>query len=153
LLPVRQKTQHLFVPIKSKIPYRIIVSATPKPISTPIPAQIPTGTATQQVTRLTMEGLNLPRLFSPDSTHLLFSVLVSHSYDGVMNADGSQSQDLTQNPDADVTFPAWPPDGKQTTYVSNRDNLAGVNNLYAMDTDGKHVKRLTNGTEIDYSSA
>ncbi len=42
--------------------------------------------------------------------------------------------------------PSWSPDGKQLTFYSDRD---GNSEIYTMDADGTHVKRLTNDPASD----
>ena len=53
----------------------------------------------------------------------------------VMDADGSNQINLTQNP-ADDTSPAWSPDGKKIAFLSN-------GHIYIMNADGRSVIRLT----------
>ena len=53
----------------------------------------------------------------------------------VMDADGSNPQNLTNNP-ADDGFPSWSPDGKQIVFpVYYRDDRQYE--IYVMDTDGE----------------
>lgn len=61
----------------------------------------------------------------------------------VMNADGSNLINLTQNP-ADDTSPVWSPDGKKIAFLSNRE---GGQRIYVMDADGTNVIRLTGELE------
>lgn len=56
----------------------------------------------------------------------------------VMNSDGSQQEQLTQNSASDFS-PVWSPNGEQILFVSNRD---GEYDLYVMDTDGSEVQRV-----------
>ena len=48
-------------------------------------------------------------------------------------------------PDRD-TFPAWSPDGKKITFVTDRD---GNYEIYVMDADGSNQKNLTNNPAED----
>jgi Zn finger protein HypA/HybF involved in hydrogenase expression len=67
----------------------------------------------------------------------------------VMNADGSQPKNLTQNP-ADDFSPAWSPDGRYIAFFSERD---GNYEIYVMNADGSQPKNLTQNLAADYSPA
>ena len=58
----------------------------------------------------------------------------------IMNADGSQPMNLSNNPASD-TSPAWSPDGARIAFTSNRD---GHNEIYVMNANGAYQTRLTN---------
>jgi Tol biopolymer transport system component len=64
----------------------------------------------------------------------------------LMNADGSNQQNLTNNSAEDM-YPAWSPDGMQLVFASDRD---GNQELYVMDADGSNVRRLTDSPRDDY---
>jgi TolB protein len=59
----------------------------------------------------------------------------------IINADGSGRTALTSNSAAD-TSPAWSPDGTKIVFSGDRDG--GDYDIYAMDTDGSDVARVTN---------
>jgi hypothetical protein len=63
----------------------------------------------------------------------------------IMNADGSQPMNLSNNPASDV-FPAWSPDGARIAFTSNRD---GNNEIYVMNANGAYQVRLTNHWATD----
>jgi Tol biopolymer transport system component len=109
-------------------------------------------TTSLQVTRLTQgESNTFPGPFSPDGTRFSFTGFgLTHSYVGVMNADGSGSTDLTNLPDSDEAFPAWSPDGKRIVFTSRRD---GNNEIYVMNADGSDPVRLTNNPRDDFAPA
>ncbi len=55
-----------------------------------------------------------------------------------MNADGSGQRNLTSNLAYDGD-PAWSPDGRKITFVSNRDGRYAV---YVMNADGSGQRSL-----------
>ncbi len=67
----------------------------------------------------------------------------------VMNADGSELMQLTQN-EASDEYPIWSPDGKQIAFISNRD---GSYDLYLMTADGTNVRKLTDHPSNNYDPA
>lgn len=58
----------------------------------------------------------------------------------VMNADGSQQTNLTNNPASDW-WAAWSPNGAQIAFQSDRD---GRPEIYVMNANGAYQMRLTN---------
>lgn len=102
------------------------------------------------VTRLTQgETSAFPGPFSPDGTRLLFTGFgLTHSYIGVMNANGSGQTDLTNLPDSDESFPAWSPNGKHIAFTSRRD---GNNEIYIMNANGSNPRRLTDHPGDDFA--
>ena len=81
--------------------------------------------------------------WSPDGRQIAFTI----SWHGkkrdiyVMNIDGGQLRQLTNNP-AEDHAPAWSPDGHRIAFYSDRDKLPGT---FVMDADGANLKRLTTG--------
>ena len=72
----------------------------------------------------------------------------------VMDADGGNPQNLTNDPNSDSS-PSWSPDGKRIVFKSNRDgNRDGNRNnyeIYVMDADGNNQQRLTDNDFYDSS--
>ena len=68
----------------------------------------------------------------------------------LMNPDGSNQTNLTNNPLSDEVYCTLSPDGSQVAFVSNQDNDMEI---YRMDADGSNETRLTNSAENDLSPA
>jgi len=66
----------------------------------------------------------------------------------VMESDGSNQINLTNNPARDAT-PVWSPDRRRIAFTSDR---SGRSNIYVMDADGQNVRAVTNfdNTFSDY---
>ncbi len=63
----------------------------------------------------------------------------------LMDPDGSDQTNLTNNPAKDVA-PAWSPDGRRIAFVSDRE---GNEEIYVMNRDGTSIVRLTNNPAND----
>ena len=94
--------------------------------------------------------------WSPDGTQIVFiSDRDGHVPKGrvwstfeiyVMDADGGNPQNLTNDPNSDLS-PVWSPDGKRIVFSSNRE----VNfEIYVMDADGGNPQKLTNNPGTDH---
>jgi Tol biopolymer transport system component len=78
--------------------------------------------------------------WSPDRSRIAFVRSRDGNYEiYVMNADGSNSIRLTDDPEFDLA-PAWSPDGERIAFQSNRD---GNNDIYTMDVAGGDIIDLT----------
>ena len=105
---------------------------------------------TLDVTRLTQDQNNsFSGPFSPDGKQILFTGFgPTHSYVGLMNPDGSNLVDITNQPGSDEAFSTWSPDGKQIAFTSRRD---GNNEIYVMNADGSDPRRLTSISKDDFA--
>src|SRR4030095_16767341 len=69
----------------------------------------------------------------------------------IMNTDGSNQTNLTNNP-ADDNSPAISADGRRIDFASNRyDNNSSE--IYVMNSDGSNQTRLTNSPAFDTTPA
>ena len=68
----------------------------------------------------------------------------------VMDADGGNQQNLTNDPHHDW-YPSWSPDGKHIVFGSDRDRDNNPHNteIYVMNADGTNPRRLTNNLTED----
>ena len=64
----------------------------------------------------------------------------------VMNADGTEVQQLTDN-DSLHSNPVWSPDGSQIVFEGERD---GYSEIFVMNADGTEVRQLTDGFDDGY---
>ncbi len=73
--------------------------------------------------------------WSPDARQLVLSLWDGDQEVYSINADGSGSTNLTDDP-ADDLFPAWSPDGSRIAFASDRDDEIA---MYVMNADGSHL--------------
>ena len=64
-----------------------------------------------------------------------------------MNADGSNPHLVSSQPGGD-SHPAWSPDGKQIVF---HKTVLGHGQVYVMNADGSHMKRLTALSTVAFS--
>jgi Tol biopolymer transport system component len=73
----------------------------------------------------------------------------------VVNADGTGEVNLTRDPAWDFV-PQWSPDGRRIAFVRvvpgpGDSPHGGDEEIYVMNADGSHIKRLTNSPGVDYA--
>ena len=96
--------------------------------------------------------------WSPDGKRIAFSserdghVHAKHGWPTseiyVMDADGRNQRNLTNNP-ANDRQPSWSPDGKRIAFMSNRDGADLHFDIYVMDADGRNEQKLTENPNTD----
>ncbi len=54
---------------------------------------------------------------------------------------------VSRSPESEDRYPCWSPDGARIAFVSDRQNAT---NLYVMDTNGEHVRRIVTNRAVCY---
>jgi Tol biopolymer transport system component len=95
--------------------------------------------------------------WSPDGRKLAFVSIRNGLYEiYMMNDDGTHRTPITHNA-ATNTAPAWSPDGQRIAFVSRLrdliDPLGFNDDVFVVDVDGSHLRRLTYGGTQEYYPA
>ncbi len=102
------------------------------------------------VRQLTFTGDEYQPVLSPDGTKIAFTSDRDFDYEiYVMNADGTNQVNLTNNSERDDMTSTWSPDGNKIAFVSEDDN--GNSDIYVMDSNGTNQVNITNTPAIDES--
>ncbi len=87
-------------------------------------------------------------VWSPDGGRIAFVSEQDRTDDiWVMNPDGSDPRNLTENGWEWEKHPSWSPDGSKIIFWSNRE---GRKQLYIMDADGRNVRNISNTPDDEY---
>lgn len=101
----------------------------------------PDGTG---VTRLTTDAAASDPAWSPDGTQIVFTSMRDRGGNTeiyLMNADGTQARNLTQDLATEDDHPAWSPDGTRIAYDSY-PSAGGAVAVWLMNVDGSNKVRL-----------
>lgn len=88
---------------------------------------------------------------SPDGTKIAFVSTAQGfplSQIWVMDADGTNFANITQDAQAHSEFPSWSPDGSQIAYHRYTPN--GEGDIYVMNADGTDKRNVTNSSTGDW---
>jgi Tol biopolymer transport system component len=108
------------------------------------------GTGQRRLTRFRFEDL-MPS-WSPDGSRIVFARRVPQSLTAVytIRPDGTGLRRVARVPAGFHSDPAWSPDGRRIAFTAG-NGLEFGGELYVMDADGSHVRRLARVAEVVWS--
>ena len=110
----------------------------------------PDGANQRAILDISGNPLPLGLAWSPDGRKLAFHTEVKGNIDiYVMNADGRNLKQLTEDP-AEDSWPQWHPGSQRIIFTSNRDENFEI---YVMTAEGEIIENLTNDPVIDIDPA
>lgn len=160
-----------------RTPQTTVLIATPTQTMTPAPTQTPAvltpppyilayshyveegntdiftmNTAGENVQNLTQHpSIDSEASWSPDGRQIVFTSqrgtgASSDLY--IMDADGGNVRQLTNDPNQVELYPAWSPDGQTIAFTSVSMRDLGVPAIYLINADGSNLRPITNGANF-----
>ena len=90
--------------------------------------------------------------WSPDGTRLLLETGYDGRYDlGILNADGSGQERLTNTPEVNEKAPDWSPSGRKIVFTKDTEDTDRYipRDVWKMGPDGSGQQRLTNTPKVN----
>jgi Tol biopolymer transport system component len=115
---------------------------------------------TRDTARLTQAPpLNQMATWSPDGSQIAFmSSRAGYPSVFTMDADGGSQVNRTPKPEGDLAndwmsrAPSWSRNGERIYFTSFRPSTGGDTEVFVMNADGSHVRRLTHAIGVDASA-
>jgi Tol biopolymer transport system component len=96
------------------------------------------------------DGKDYDPSWSPDGTRIAFVSKLDGDWDiYLIDPDGNNVVNLTNNKDCTDTDPSWSPDGSRIAFASDCHDPGQNAEIYTMKADGTDVKRLTHTSYSD----
>jgi Tol biopolymer transport system component len=86
------------------------------------------------------EARDAPPIWSPDSARVAFHSFINRRWDiYVVNADGTERNNLTADQAGESSDPDWSPDGRHIAYAFKAD---GIQAIHVMDAQGRNKREV-----------